>query len=178
MKVEKVSLAESTVLVPNKTAHLTGIAERTIFLSPEAKAVVENAIGGRAEGFVFLNRFGKPWNCQSLKKRWEVLRTATGVKGTLRSYRRTFISSAINGANVNPAIVATLAGHNLDVMMRHYFEADPAAMLAAVARITGLQSGSPQKTAPGPAGRSGSSPAAPSRRRGSGSAAARRRAGK
>jgi integrase len=136
-RVEKVDLAGSFVMVPNKTAHQTGNPERKIYLSPEAKRTIEACIGSRTEGFVFLNSFGKPWNCQSLKKRWDALRAATGVKGTLRTYRRTFISSAINEANVNPVIVASLAGHNLDVMMKHYYEMDPKAMLAAVAKITG-----------------------------------------
>lgn len=176
-RVEKVDLKGSFMVVPNKTARLTGNPERTIFLSAEAKELVEKLIGGRTEGFVFLNSFGKPWNCQSMKKRWEVLRRETGAKGTLRTYRRTFISSAINDANVNPAIVASLAGHNLDVMMKHYFEVDPRAMLAAVASITGLRSSSPQGTAPGPAGRSKSSPVSPSRRRGA-SAASLHKSGK
>lgn len=175
-RVEKVNLETSVMVVPNKTAHQTGNPERTIFLSAEVKEVITGLIGTRTEGFVFLNSFGKPWSCQSMKKRWEVLRRETGVKGTLRTYRRTSISSAINDANVNPAIVASLAGHNLDVMMKHYLEVDPKAMLAAVASITGLRPGSPQGTDPGPAGRSKSSPASPSPRRGSASAASPRRA--
>lgn len=178
VRVEKVDLAAGVMVVPNKTAHLTGNPERTIYLSPAAKEVVRQCIGGRTEGFVFLNAFGKPWNCQSMKKRWEAMRKVTGIKGSLRSYRRTFISSAINEANVNPAVVATLAGHGIDVLMKHYFEADPQAMLRAVAAITARRPGARQETAPGPGGRSESSPASPSRRRGSGRAAARRTAGK
>lgn len=136
-RVEKVDLEGSFLLVPNKTAHQTGNPERKIYLSPEAKKTVEACVGKRTEGFVFLNAFGKPWNCQSLKKRWEALREATGVKGSLRSYRRTFISSAINEANINPAIVASLVGHvGLEIIMKHYYEQDPKALLKAVEAIT------------------------------------------
>lgn len=176
-RVDKVNLECSCLVVPNKTAHMTGNPERTIYLSQEARNVVGECIGTRTEGFVFLNSFGRPWNCQSMKKRWDALRKVTGVKGTLRSYRRTFISSAINEANVNPAIVATLAGHGIDILMKHYFEADPKAMLMAVAAITGPRPDSPPGTAQERGGRSESSPASPSHRRGSASSAAPRRAG-
>src|SRR5262245_27472871 len=103
-----------------QTAHQTGEAERRIYLSPAMKELVRERIAGRTEGHVFLNRFGKPWTIQSLKKRWEGLRARTGVKGSLRTYRRTFISTAINDTNVNPALVAQLAGHSIDILFKHY----------------------------------------------------------
>jgi integrase len=139
-RVEKVFLAEGYMLVPNKTAHKTGEAERKIFLSPLMLELVKDRIGDRTEGHVWLNSLGKAWNVQSMKKRWESLRAKTGVKGSLRSYRRTFIFSAINASNVNPAIVASLVGHvGLEILMKHYYEQDPKAMLDAVAKITSSQ---------------------------------------
>ena len=94
-------------------------------------------IGGRTEGSIWLNSRGKAWNLHSMKKRWEALRRKTGVKGSLRSYRRTFISSAINNTNVSPAIVASLFGHvGLEILMKHYYEQGPGAMLEAVAKNT------------------------------------------
>lgn len=139
-QIEKVFLEDDYMLVPNKTAHQTGEAERKIYLSPVMRELIAERIDGRTSGPVFVNSKGRPWTLHSLKKRWETLRAKTGIKGSLRSYRRTFISTAINSANVNPALVAQLAGHSIDVMMKHYFESDPQAMLAAVAQITGHKS--------------------------------------
>lgn len=142
-RVEKVFLEQGYMLVPNKTAHQTGEAERRIYLSPTMIALVKELIGKRTEGYVWLNSRGEAWNVQSMKKRWETLREKTGVKGSLRSYRRTFISSAINASNVNPAIIASLVGHvGLEILMKHYYEQDPKAMLDAVAKITSPPPGS------------------------------------
>ena len=149
-RIEKVWLDLGYMLVPNKTAHLTGEAERKIYLSPVMKELIVEMAGDRKEGYIFTNRNGAPWTLHALKKRWETMRERTGIKGTLRTYRRTFISSAINHSNVNPAIVAHLAGHSVEVMMKHYFEADPEAMILAVRKITGPQSGSLPKADPGP----------------------------
>jgi integrase len=135
-RIEKVFLDDGYLLVPNKTAHQTGQAERRIYLSPAMKELLKERIAGRAEGHVFLNRLGKPWTIQSLKKRWEWLRARTGVKGSLRTYRRTFISTAINDTNVNPALVAQLAGHSIDILFNHYLEENPEALRKAVEAIT------------------------------------------
>jgi integrase len=147
IRVEKVFLDAGYMLVPNKTAHMTGVAERKIYLSPVLRDLVAQLIGDRTEGYVFLNSKGKPWNIQSIKKRWEYVRSKTGVKGTLRSFRRTFISTAINEANVNPALVAQLAGHSIDSLFKHYLEENPEALRKAVEAITGTRPAAPPESA-------------------------------
>ena len=147
-RIEKVNLDEGFMLVPNKMAHMTGIPERKIYLSPAMKEMIKDLAGDRTEGFIWRNKHGGQWKLHTLKKRWQVMRAKTGIKGSLRTYRRTFISTAINDTNVNPAIVATLAGHSMEVMMKHYFEADPQAMLNAVAKITAQKSDSLPKSDP------------------------------
>jgi hypothetical protein len=68
------------------------------------------------------------------------------VTGSLRWYRRTFASKAINQSNVNPALVATLLGHaDLTMPLKHYLEADPEALRRAVADITGPRRGARPK---------------------------------
>jgi integrase len=142
-RVEKVFLQAGYMLVPNKTAHQTGEAERKIYLSPTMQQLLREQIGVREEGHVFRNRLGKPWNCHSLKKRWEALRKRTGIQGTLYQMRHTFASRAINQSNVNPALVAKLLGHtDLTMLLQHYLEEDPEALQKAVAAITGHQPGS------------------------------------
>ncbi len=175
MQVEKVNLEEGFLLVPNKTAHLTGIADRRIYLSPVMRDLVRERMTGRTEGPLFVNSKGKRWNIQSLKKRWEYLRGKTGVKGTLRSYRRTFISTAINETNVNPAIVAQLAGHGIDILFKHYLEENPEALRKAVEAITGPRPVVPPASAQHPPEPEESSPASPSPRPDSGEDASRRR---
>jgi integrase len=135
-RIEKVSFEGGYLIVPNKVAHLTGEPERKIYLSPVMRELLKSSIGSRAEGWVFLNSKGMRWNIHSLKKRWQTLREKHGLRGSLRSYRRTFISTAINDANVNPALVAQLAGHGIDILFKHYLEENPEALRAAVEAIT------------------------------------------
>jgi integrase len=146
-QIDKVNLEQSCFAVPNKTAHQTGEAERTIYLSPVGKRLFVDVIGDRTEGHVFLNSRGMPWTIQALKKRWEVLRAKTGVTGSLRTYRRTFASKAINDTNVNPALVALLLGHaDLTMLLKHYLEENPTALRKAVDQITAPRSSAPPKT--------------------------------
>jgi integrase len=136
MMIEKVNLSEGYVLVPNKTAHQTGEPERKIYLSPAMKELIVERTGDRISGCVFLNSRGGPWKIHNMKKRYDDLKQRFGIKGCLRLYRKTFISSAINTTNVNPALVAQLAGHSIDILFRHYLEENPEALRAAVEAIT------------------------------------------
>lgn len=149
-QLEKCDLVAGVLLVPNKTARSTGKDERAIYLSEEAKALVRGLIGDRTAGYVFLTQSGKPWTYTNLVERWQHLVTKVPVpKGvTLYTYRRTFISAAINDRNVNPALVAQLVGHvGLDMILKHYLQEDPDALRKAVAAITAGKGNPP--TGPG-----------------------------
>ena len=129
-RVERCFLALGMLFVPNKTARKTGKPERTIYLSEEMKRLVRQLIGERTEGFIFLSARGKPWTYNNLQLRWAKLaRTVQVPKGiTLYTYRRTFISTAINEKNINPALGAQLVGHvGLAVLLKHYLQEDPEA---------------------------------------------------
>jgi integrase len=138
-RVERCFLAQNVLYVPNKTARKTGEPERKIYLSEEMKGLLKGLIGDRTEGFIFLTAKGKHWTYDNLQERWRKLVAKVPVpKGvTLYTYRRTFISEAINKKNVNPALVAQLAGHtDLTMLLKHYLEEDPAALKRAVEEVT------------------------------------------
>lgn len=114
-RVERCLVGDGVMWVPNKTANKTRKAERPIYLSPAMQDLVREQVGGRAEGYVFLTRRKKPWTYTNLQERWrrllEAVPEAKAAGVTLYTYRRAFISEAINEKDVNPALVAQLVGH-------------------------------------------------------------------
>lgn len=150
-RIERCFLDAGVMFVPNKTARATGEAERAIYLSDGLKELLRKLIGVRTEGFIFLTAHGKPWSYTNLEERWQVLKEKVPVpKGvTLYTYRRTFISTALNEKNVNPALVAQLVGHvGLDMLLKHYAQEDPEALKRAVQAVTKHESGPPPGSTP------------------------------
>lgn len=138
-KIEKCDLEAGVLLVPNKTARATGEAERVIYLSETMKGLIRTRKGSRATGYIFLTERGKPWSYDNAEERWRVLAGKVEVPEgvTLYTLRRSFISTAINQTNVNPALVAQLVGHvGLDMMLKHYLMTDQDALKRAVQEIT------------------------------------------
>ncbi len=138
--------------MPNKTIKKTWQAERTITLAAGTVAFLKNLIGNRTSGHIFLTSRGRPWTQTNLKEYWK--RTKRGCKWregvpvpkgvSLYTYRHTFLSRAINQANVNPALVAQLAGHtDLAMLLKHYLQEDPEALRRAVEQINGAANMSP-----------------------------------
>jgi integrase len=145
-RIERCFIDRGVMYVPNKTAKVTGKEERPIYLSEGMKALLRERIGGRTEGFIFLTVQKKPWTYTNLQGRWQELVKKVPVPDgvTLYTYRRTFISEAINEKNVNPALVAQLAGHtDLTMLIKHYLQEDPGALKRAVDQITGASPPSP-----------------------------------
>lgn len=137
--IEKCSLENSFMLVPNKTAKATGNPERTIFLSERAKEIIRQRIGGRTSGPVFLTERRKSWSYANLQEHWRVLTHKIPVpKGiTMYTIRRTFATKAINDRNVNAALVAQLMGHvDLGMVLKHYAQEDPEALKRAINEIS------------------------------------------
>jgi integrase len=138
-QIDRCFLDQGVLYVPNKTAKKTGKKERPIYLTEEMTQLVRGLIGCRTEGFIWLTTKGKPWSYANLEERWRRLVEKVPVpKGiTLYTYRRTFISSAINNKNINPAHVAQLVGHvDLTMILKHYLEEDPAALKRALEEAT------------------------------------------
>lgn len=94
---------------------------RTIYLCPEAVAVLQGQKAMHSTGFLFRSRFGKPWSENALVKAMIRLRKRAGLdKGILYGYRHTFATDALaNG--VPDAQVAALLGHSGTAMLhKHY----------------------------------------------------------
>jgi integrase len=138
-RIERCFLDQGVLFVPNKTAQKTGKPERTIYLTAEMTRLVRRLVAGRSQGFIFLTATKRPWTYNNLEQHWSALaHKVQAPKGiTLYTYRRTYISTAINEKNVNPALVAQLVGHvGLDVLLKHYLQEDPEALKRAVSEIT------------------------------------------
>ncbi len=155
MQIERCFPEQGIAFVPNKTEHQTGDAERTVYLSATMQELVKERIGIRTSGSVFLTTTGRSWTHTNIMAHWDRLKKKVPVpKGVSPySFRHSFISKAINETNVNPAIVAQLAGHaNLQMLLDFYLHEDPEALKKAIEAITKIERppDSPPETSGGP----------------------------
>jgi integrase len=93
---------------------------RTIYLCPEAVAVLLGQKAKYGSGFLFRSRFGLPWTKTAVVSAMGRLQRRLGVKATAYGYRHTFATEALaNG--VPDAQVAALLGHSGTAMLhKHY----------------------------------------------------------
>jgi integrase len=93
---------------------------RTIYLCPEAVALLLTARATYGKGVLLRSRFGLPWSKSSIVSAMARLRKATGLKAIAYGYRHTFATDALaNG--VPDAQVAALLGHSGTAMLhKHY----------------------------------------------------------
>jgi integrase/recombinase XerC len=114
--------------------------DRTIYLTGEARDVVERLIDGRADGPIFLNSRGEPWTPDTLYCRFKRLRKKLGLGPGVFPYavRHRFASDAINNGNANPALIAKTLGHaDLNMLLKHYLREDPDAVRRALEEVAG-----------------------------------------
>jgi integrase/recombinase XerC len=106
--------------------------DRTIYLTGEARAVVERLVGNREPGqAIFLNSRGEPWTPDTIYCRFKRLRKKLGLGEGVFPYslRHKFTSDAINDGNANPALVAKALGHaDLNMLLKHYLRENPDAV--------------------------------------------------
>jgi integrase/recombinase XerC len=93
---------------------------RTIYLCPEAVAVLLGQRAKYGSGFLLRNTLGKPWSVNAVVKAMITVRKRAGVKAIAYGYRHTFATDALaNG--VPDAQVAALLGHSGTAMLhKHY----------------------------------------------------------
>jgi integrase/recombinase XerC len=105
-------------LKEHKTAH-KGKA-RTIYLCPEAVALLLGQRAKYGSGFLLRNTLGKPWSVNAVVKAMIAVRKRAGVKAIAYGYRHSFATDALaNG--VPDAQVAALLGHSGTAMLhKHY----------------------------------------------------------
>jgi integrase len=134
-RVEKCDLEKGIVMVPNKTRKQTGNQERPVFLSTAMIDLCREVIGGRKEGWLFLNRDGQPWKGDTLRKRMERLCEQLGIEKGARLYssRHNFASNAINEKGMHVALLAVQLGHvDTKMLLKHYLHSDHEAMRKAL----------------------------------------------
>ena len=113
---------------------------RIIYLTSDARSVVERLIGSRADGPIFLNSRGDPWTPDTLYCRFKRLRKKLGLGEGVFPYslRTKFTSDAINNGNANPALIAKSLGHaDLNMLLKHYLREDPEAVRRALEEVAG-----------------------------------------
>ena len=106
-------------LKEHKTAHKG--KSRSIYLCPEAVAILQEQKAINPTGFLFRSRFGGPFTKNAIVKAMEAARERAGVSGAIAyGYRHTFATDGLaNG--VPDAHVAELLGHSGTAMLhRHY----------------------------------------------------------
>jgi integrase/recombinase XerC len=106
-------------LKDHKTAHKG--KSRTIYLCPEAVAILQGQKALYGSGFLFRSRFGLPWSGNAVVKAMIAVRERAGLdKGIAYGYRHAFATDALaNG--VPDAHVAELLGHSGTAMLhKHY----------------------------------------------------------
>jgi integrase len=140
LRVEDCFPAESIWLVENKTKNQTRVKKRPIYLTPELAETTRRLMGGRSEGYLFLNRYDEPWTTDTLRLRFSRLRKKLGLSQGVVPYstRHRFASDAINRQKMDSLIVARLMGHSdARMLQRTYFREDTDAMVEAMRKATG-----------------------------------------
>ena len=112
---------------------------RDLYLPSEMVDLIQAQIGGRNQGWIFLNNHGRAWKPREIAAQVRRRKRNLGLPEGTTPYamRHTFASNAINNKDVNPAHVAKLLGHeDLTMLLRTYFHEDPEAMRKAVEKAT------------------------------------------
>jgi integrase len=105
--------------------------DRVILLTPDADAIVRDAIGGRAEGYVFLNGRGRRWTVNGIGRMLGQVRKRPAVRAALRApgrpdaaafmycFRHTWITRMLeDGAAIKD--VADWAGTSVKYVHENY----------------------------------------------------------
>jgi len=115
---------------------------RLIFLSEEARRVVERLIGQRPDGPLFLTTFGRPWTTDKLRSRLYKVARSVGLKTMPYGYRHTYATDALaNG--VSDALVAELLGHSGTATLHKHYSHLTARREALVRAISRFRDGPP-----------------------------------
>jgi integrase len=123
LTVDRVDLEAGAWRVRDKIRRKTGSEFRSVYLSPRAVEVTRAAMGGRSEGYVFLNQWGRQWSESGLDHRFRQAAERLGIPRAAcvaYAFRHDFVTSALE-RGVPPATVAELVGHRgLSMIMRVY----------------------------------------------------------
>ncbi len=132
-RIENCDLEKGVLKVSNKTRNKTGVEFRPIVLTGKMIEFCRELIGGRTEGFVFLNARGTPWTKSAVRNRMIKMCAQLGIDRVPYEFRHKFASDAINIKGMNPALVALQMGHqDLKMLMQTYLHADTASIRKAL----------------------------------------------
>lgn len=84
---------------------------RVVYLTPEAKAIIERLVKRNPTGPIFLNKRGRPWTAFAINCRFCRLQVKIGHKFALVDFRHSFVTRLLK-AGVDPITIAALCGHS------------------------------------------------------------------
>jgi site-specific recombinase XerD len=94
--------------------------ERTIFLTGDARRIVEELVKKRPRGPLFRNTRGQPWTAAAVARAFYKIRRKTGIaKLSAYSYRHVFATDALEkGMDIDT--LAALLGNSAATIRKHY----------------------------------------------------------
>jgi integrase len=108
-------------------------AIRIVYLTDRAVSLVEQSIGQRKDGHIFVTQKGTPWNRCNVNSQFYRIKKATGKRYHLGSIRKGYITEALKNG-VDTVTLSHLVGHSdLTMISRVYakMQQDPEHMLSS-----------------------------------------------
>ncbi|MBQ7302217.1 MAG: site-specific integrase [Clostridia bacterium] len=108
---------------------------RTVFLVPEAKAIIDRQ--PRNHEYIFLNSTGRPVQPITMKRLYERLRKETGISNiTNHVCRHTFVTRLCEQPEVTPKAVAQIVGHSrTDYVLQVYAQIEKRTLQRMIYRL-------------------------------------------
>ena len=94
---------------------------RVIFLSPEAKKIIDRLIELRPEGPLFRNSQGNPWKKDAIKCRLNRMSKVLGFRVIAYGARHSFATNALTTGGVDPISLSHLMGHKDTAMVSRVY---------------------------------------------------------
>lgn len=127
--------SEEIVLAEHKTARKTGRARRIAIGHPSFKAILQQAVGGRASGPIFLRAGGKPWTADYLSRIYRTARKRAGLpEGLVLYLSRHEFATQVYRATKDLLATARALGHAQTATTERYTRVD-GEQLKAIQRL-------------------------------------------
>lgn len=82
--------------------------------------ILDEHIGGRTEGFIFVNDQGEPFYPSTITKMWKAVMDELGIKGVTLHGTRHALIDLLNDAGASPGIIQDIFGHTSREMSDSY----------------------------------------------------------
>ncbi|WP_461507056.1 tyrosine-type recombinase/integrase [Rhodopirellula baltica] len=94
---------------------------RVIFLSPDAKAMIDRLVKLRPKGPLFRNAYGNPWKKDAIKCRLNRMSKKLGFRVIAYGARHSYATNALTTGGVDPISLSHLMGHKDTAMVSRVY---------------------------------------------------------